>query len=217
MKKVLILSDLHYPEIHKDEIFRIVEKEESDEVVFLGDCVFPDDRVNEFLEIVDRIKSESKVSLIRGDEDSALLPTVNSVKINLGRHSFAFIHGHQFNFGSEGFTVKLVSFVQRASRTFPLFTYSVVAKAREGMKKNEFLILGHTHALQYFPRLRAACAGCLTHAPRLYHERGYIVIQEKEESQPLGGSTPIKIDSNVVSLRLESLLPGKIRSKIFQL
>lgn len=219
-KKVLVLSDLHYPEICKDEIPRIVDKEEEvDEVVFLGDNVVQDDRVSEFLEIVDRIKSRSKVSLIRGDEDSALLlPAAKSLKINFAKRDFVLIHGHQFNFGSEGLTEKIVSLLQRANRTFPLFSYSVVAKARERTGKYEFLILGHTHALQCFPRLRVACAGCLTEAPHLYKDRGYIVIEEESSSSSstLNPSSR-KTDSSVVSLRLESLPPGKKRSKIFQL
>jgi len=120
-----VLSDLHYPEIRKDEISRIIKKEEEvGEVVFLGDCVVQDDRVSEFLEIVDRLMSKCKVSLIKGDEDSALLhPTIKSLKINFGKRDFVFIHGHQFNFGSEGLTENIVSLLQRANRTFPLLTY----------------------------------------------------------------------------------------------
>jgi predicted phosphodiesterase len=215
MKKLLVLSDLHYPQIRQGEISRIVEKEEADEVVFLGDCVYQDDRVSEFLEIMDAIKSRSRVAaFIRGDEDSALLPSIKSFKISFCKRNFVFVHGHQFNFGSEGFTEKIVSLLQRANGTFPLFTYSVVAKVRERTQKDEFLILGHTHALQCFPRLRVACAGCLTNVAHLYHDRGYIVIEESSLGR--GASSSMKRGYGV-SLRLESLSPDNRGSRIFQL
>lgn len=214
--KIVVLSDLHYPQTCEDELKRIIVEERADKIIFLGDSVEEEDEVSSFLELIflsrsgngdESSKSNSDVLFVRGDDDSSLLPCKNSIKINLGKCNFTFLHGHQFDIGSESLTKNIASLLRRVNGRLPLLIYSIVARTRNRTKRSDFLILGHTHALEYFPRLRVACAGCLTNQVNLYNDRGYIVIEE---------STATFMKSDNLSLRLESLSQTKKR-RIFQI
>ena len=183
--RVLALSDIHYPLTDEASLCRIIDEEKADKVVFLGDCVKEDQDVPGFLDIVQGTRGSRDVVFIRGDEDSESLPSVNSFELYLGRNRFVFMHGNQFDVGTEGLTAKLASLLHKINGGLPALAYATVARTRTGAirKPTEHLLLGHCHALVYFPRLRVACTGCLTSAKNIYNDLGYVVI----ESDSAGG------------------------------
>jgi uncharacterized protein len=186
--KILVFSDIHYPLTNESELVRIMREERADKVIFLGDSVGETKYVSGFLEIVREAGVASgELVFIKGDEDSDLLPCVRSVEFSVEGRSLIFVHGDQFNVGSEESTIRIASLLHKISRKLPVLAYAIVARTRgRGMiKQGGLLVVGHSHALAYFPRLRVACAGCLTTTGNIYNDRGYIVIEDSGENLTL--------------------------------
>jgi len=181
--KVLVLSDIHYPYTLPDQIAEIVKIENADTTIFLGDST-AEGKSGEFVQFIRSLAVRNPVFII-GDNEmeaglTALLPYVESTEIKIGDRKFKFIHGHQFNVRSDEFTSIIASIMKRVNRLFPVLLYAL--RARIQSRNAGCLILGHCHALAYFPKIKVACAGCLTISEKLYNDRGYITIQEIEEA-----------------------------------
>lgn len=114
------------------------------------------------------------MTFIGGDNDFSI-PALRSIDLDLNGRKFLFIHGHQFNLASEAFTKKLVRVLKRINKRLPVVAYATYSRMKS-KKRRYHIILGHSHALGYFPRLKVAASGCLTTAENVYNDRGYISI-----------------------------------------
>ena len=52
-------------------------------------------------------------------------------------------------------------------RDLPVLGFAIISKIRSRSFRT-YLILGHSHALRFFPELEVACAGCLTTEKNVY-------------------------------------------------
>ena len=121
-----------------------------------------------------RASSCSDQTFISGDNDISV-PAFKSLNLDLNGRKFLFIHGHQFNIASEGFTKRLVRALKRINKKLPVVAYAAYSRMRS-KNRNCYIILGHSHTLGYFPRLKVATCGCLTTAQNVYNDHGYVSI-----------------------------------------
>jgi uncharacterized protein len=177
--KILILSDIHYPLTSKNELLEIINLERPDKVIFLGDTIQKTSDTHDFDHLVQTTTCHD-FSFITGDEDPPHLGT-ESLHLTLSGRKFLFVHGFQFNLSSEDNTRKLAKTLRKVHKNLPLFGYSLISKIRSRSFRT-YLILGHSHALKFFPRLKVACAGCLTTEGNLYNDRGYLVLEERGDA-----------------------------------
>lgn len=176
--RLVILSDIHFPYTDEDVLLDILLKEkDADKVIFLGDNVREDQDGPKFLDLIKRATDLKDVVFIRGNHDREAIPCISSLELILGGKKFTFIHGSQFKIGSDSSTNKFASTLKRINRKLPVLAFATVAKVRNRSKSGDYLILGHSHALAFFPRLGVACAGCFTNEKSFYNDRGYIVIE----------------------------------------
>ena len=173
--KILILSDIHYPLTNKNELLEIINRERPDKVIFLGDTIQKTVDIHDLDRLIETTTCHD-FSFIAGDEDPPLLST-ESLDLTLSGRKFLFIHGFQFNLSSEDNTRKLAKTLRKIHKNLPVLGYSLISKIRSRSFRT-YLILGHSHALKFFPRLKVACAGCLTTEGNLYNDRGYLVLEE---------------------------------------
>ncbi len=176
--KILVLSDIHYPFTDRNRLATIISEERPDKTIFLGDNVSDETYAEEFLRFISEIGCRDCV-LIRGDNDISL-PYEKELELNIDGRSFKFVHGYQFNIGDDRTTARIVSALKKVHERLPVLAYAVFSKAKS--RANGYLILGHSHALAFFPRLKVACAGCLTTEKNIYNDKGYIVISSGEGS-----------------------------------
>ena len=171
--KILVISDTHYPHTDTEQLLGIINKELPDKTIFLGDNVQNVSYTEEFLRLVQTTSCKDCVFIV-GDDDYSPQGE-KSLNLILNGRKFFFIHGFQYNVGSENITAKIASILRRINRNLPLLGYAVISKIKS-RTYNTYLILGHSHALKFFPRLKVACAGCLATDKNIYNDRGYLVI-----------------------------------------
>ncbi len=178
--KILVLSDVHYPLTDPDEILGIINDERPDKIIVVGDGARDVSYVEKFLAFLQTSSCKNCV-LINGDSDAS--PSgAKSLKLNLNGREFVFIHGHQFNVWSEGITKKVASLLKKLDPDLPVWAFAIWSRIKS-RTKSPYIILGHSHALKFFPRLRVASAGCLTTAKNVYNDRGYIVINAEDDGE----------------------------------
>jgi uncharacterized protein len=183
--KILVLSDIHYPLTDTNELFSVINKELPDRIILLGDVVQDTSLMPEFLKLLETRSSCRDYVLVRGDSDEVTAaPSIKSLRLNLKGKDFIFIHGHQFNVWSEKFTKKVSNILKKFDRNLPVLAYAVISRIKS-QNFEAYLILGHSHALKFFPRLRVACAGCLTLEKNIYNDRGYLVIDDGTDALQL--------------------------------
>jgi putative phosphoesterase len=179
--KILVLSDIHYPFTDRNRLVKIVTEEKADKVIFLGDNINSETYSEEFLQFVAEMGCRDYV-LIKGDNEISL-PYEKSLKLAIEGRSFTFVHGYQFDIRDDNSTGRIASALKKVNERLPVLAYAVLSKARSGT--SGYLILGHSHALAFFPRLKVACAGCLTTGKNIYNDRGYIVISASDNKVTL--------------------------------
>lgn len=178
--RLLILSDVHYPYTDEAVLLDILREEKNaDKIIFLGDNVREDRNGPKFLDLIKKTKDLKDVVFIRGNHDGEAIPCVDSFKLILNGKKLTFMHGDQFKIGSEGSTHKFGSILKKIHRELPVLAFATVARIKHQNKSGEYLILGHSHALASFRRLRVVCVGCLTNEKSLYNEKGYVVIESE--------------------------------------
>jgi uncharacterized protein len=181
-EKILVLSDVHYPRTDVKEILTIIRTELPDKMVILGDSVYEPSYFGEFKKLLQTSACQD-FAWITGDSDPNIAG-VKSLKLVLNGREFLFLHGHQFNVWSERFTKEVTSLMKKIHRRLPVLGFAASSRVRS-KGRSSYLILGHTHALNFYPRLKVACAGCLTTEKNLYNDRGYIVITAAENGKDL--------------------------------
>lgn len=183
--KILVLSDIHYPRTNIEELRDIIRKERPERTIFLGDSVYNVGYVEEFVKLVQTVLSTGEYVLVSGDSDSTIpVQSVSSLDLDLDGRKFIFIHGHQFNVWSEKITKKMAYFLKKFDKDLPSLAYATYSRIKL-RNFHSYLILGHSHALKYFPRLKVACSGCLTTEKNVYSDRGYIVISAENDGLSL--------------------------------
>jgi uncharacterized protein len=194
--KILVLSDVHYPYTDVKQILGIINQELPDKVIFLGDTIQKKGDVEEFNRLI-RTTACKDFVFILGDDDPPLRGE-KSLYLELGGRKFLFIHGFQFNLSSEENTRKIAATLRRIHRDLPVLGFAMISKIRSRSFRT-YLILGHSHALKFFPKLKVACAGCLTTEKNVYNDRGYLVIEETGNAVTLSVN---KFEEAVVSYRI---------------
>ncbi len=172
-RRILVLSDIHYPHADGREILNIINGERPDKLILLGDIATDVDSANEFFQIVKNSGCRDYAT-ISGDED-VITSSARSLKMSLNGRRFIFIHGHQFNVLSEKITGIIASILKKINPTLPVLAFAMVSRIRS-RNRASYLILGHSHALGYFPRLRVVCSGCLTNEKNIFNDTGYVVV-----------------------------------------
>ncbi len=198
-----MLSDVHYPVTKPSELGEVIKGERADTTIFLGDSLVEGD-ASGFKELIENAGVQNPVFLI-GDNEieeglTSALPFVESLNLTVGKVKFMFIHGHQFNIRSDGVTGRIAQILKAIDKQLPLLAYSLRARMRS--HTDGYLILGHCHALAFFPRIKVATAGCLATSPKIYRDRGYIVIQDSPEGAKVT-LTLKKLDEKIESRTFE--------------
>ncbi|HYB03461.1 MAG TPA: hypothetical protein VED17_03305 [Nitrososphaerales archaeon] len=80
----------------------------------------------------------------------------------------------------------------------PVLGFAIISKIRSRSFRT-YLVLGHSHALKFFPKLKVGCAGCLTTEKNVYSDRGYLVIEKTGSDVTLSVS---KFGEAVVSYKI---------------
>jgi len=167
--KILVLSDTHYPYCDINLLKNIVEKEKPSLIVLLGDIIVE----GEIKELLGVFEKRSRVIYIKGDEDVQDGDT-ELLRVYHNGRKYIFLHGHQyFNEKSEYSLAKLL---MRINKKLPPFLFCLFLRIL--LHESGTLILGHSHALVFFKTLNCANAGTLTTLNNLYHDLGYITIND---------------------------------------
>jgi len=167
--KILVLSDIHYPYCDINLLNSIVEKEKPSLIVLLGDIIVE----GEIKELLGVFEKRSRVTYIKGDEDVQDGDT-ELLRVYHNGRKYIFLHGHQyFNERSEYSLAKLL---MRINKKLPPFLFCLFFRIL--LLESGTLILGHSHALVFFKTLNCANAGTLTTLNNLYHDLGYITIND---------------------------------------
>ncbi|AWR96948.1 metallophosphoesterase [Acidianus sulfidivorans JP7] len=170
-EKVLVLSDIHYPNCDMNEINSIIEKEKPYLIILLGDIITRDKE--DYIKFFSNINfPREKIVYVKGDDDVVNADT-EVVKIISPKMKITLIHGHQFL--AEKTQFNLANLFKKINKNLPPLGFCIIA--RLFLKTADFIILGHSHALAKF--YNCANAGTLSFSKNLYNDRGYIIIQDK--------------------------------------
>ncbi|ARM76924.1 metallophosphoesterase family protein [Acidianus manzaensis] len=169
--KVLVLSDIHYPHCNIDEIREITRRENPSLIILLGDIIVSQD----YKTFLDKLQAKTQIVYVKGDEDKCDGDT-DILKLKNYNKNYLLLHGHQyFNERNE---YQLAKFLMKINKNIPPFLFCLFF--RLALKNlDNFLILGHSHALKYFKSIRCANAGTLSLVNNLYNDRGYIILDKK--------------------------------------
>ena len=171
--KILVLSDIHYPFTDVDAIKTAIKSESPDKLVLLGDTIEKAGTERDFQSLIPKSLGRNTY-YVMGDEDK-IKAKYEILRIKVGKRKFVFVHGHQFNIGSDRVTACIASAFKIFGSGLPLFAFS--ERARKKLRlTDEYLVLGHTHGLKYFESIRTVCSGTMSELKGVYNDRGYVVI-----------------------------------------
>ncbi|RIB35291.1 MAG: hypothetical protein BXU00_02050 [Candidatus Nanoclepta minutus] len=165
--KVLVLSDIHYPNCNIDEIKNIIEGEKPDKIVLLGDIANCKDCYNIIISIIKNYSNE--IEIICGD---------NEKKFNINCYKYLIIdkiliyHGDNINLISEFFTKIIAKIFYKISRSLLKEIVSFLVKSNRYT-----IVIGHSHLLGKSRLFNVYFAGTLC-KKHYFLERGYIVIKD---------------------------------------
>jgi len=165
--KILVLSDIHYPYCDINLLNSIVEKDKPSLTVLLGDIVVKG-KIEELLSII-----KGRAIYVKGDEDIYEGDT-EVLRVYHNGRKYIFLHGHQFF--NEQNEYSLARLLMRINKKLPPFLFCLFFRIL--LHESGTLILGHSHALAFFKTLNCANAGTLTTMNNLYHDLGYITIND---------------------------------------
>ena len=164
--KVIVLSDIHYPHCDEGLILSIIRREDPDLVVLLGDIVT--ERVEGYREFLKRLPSNTVY--VKGDGDIIDGDTEYLEVESCGKR-FIMFHGHQLlNESTQSF---LARSLKRVNYYLPVLGYCLLARLKF---PKGYLILGHSHALVNFKKIKCANAGTMSLIKNIYNDRGYLKI-----------------------------------------
>ena len=167
MKKLLILSDIHYPFPHSERLAGIIKKERPDNIAFLGDTVEGGlggaelvKRYRDFFSEYRKLFDVRKTIFILGDNDygysDKAVKLVSSIGAMNGKEVFTFTIGNMFFFHGNlekyrfeevvGFILGNISMAVNRSVMPKLLAALVRHKYR--VPREDYLFLGHLHILQ---------------------------------------------------------------------
>lgn len=169
--KLLVLSDVHFPYTNANFIKNLLKQIDPDKIILLGDIFEEKQGAERFFDL---LKSYRYI-MINGDNDK--IKSIDIYRETIDGKKFVFMHGHQFQIINEKTTGKLALVGKRLHQDLPLILHALYARVALHLA-NEYLILGHTHALRYIKLLRTAYAGTLyKFGGWVYADRGYIIIE----------------------------------------
>lgn len=166
MKKLLILSDIHYPAPHSEEFARIIKTEKPDNVVLLGDNVeggkdgkLLAKRYRDFLAEFSKVFDIRKTAILLGDNDrmdhgrvSKMIMEANPMNagspLTLRLGNMFFFHGNLESYRFE----EIVGFVlgnalMAIDERIMTKLLAALVRRRFGLDKEDYLFLGHLHFL----------------------------------------------------------------------
>jgi putative phosphoesterase len=171
--KILVLSDVHYPNCNIDEINAILDKENPSLIVLLGDIITSNDKDYQYF------KSKLKINnliYVKGDEDK-VEGDVDIVKIRAFKKNYILLHGHQYF--NERQEYSLAKTLKKINKNLPPLLFCIIFKIIT-KNFNSVLILGHSHALVYFKSINCANAGTLSNITyNVYNDKGYLIIDKE--------------------------------------
>lgn len=171
--KILVFSDLHFPECDFRKVKKAIRKEGPDRIVFLGDTITTRGWTKRFLSLMKDV-FHGETIFIKGDGDVTDMG-VEVYRVSVYGRKFVFLHGHQFPIGNEHMTYILAKFLKSINKDLPLVLFCLYTRMRMHLL-NETLVVGHAHALRYFRFIKSICAGTMSKRRNVYNDFGYVVI-----------------------------------------
>ncbi|BCU68282.1 hypothetical protein HS7_17190 [Sulfolobales archaeon HS-7] len=173
-EKILILSDIHYPNTNVEILREIVRDERPDILILLGDIIVGGDcNFDSFKSVLQVDGDRTKIVYVKGDED-CVDGDVDVLKILRKGYEVVFLHGHQYF--KESAEYSLARFFKKLNSRLPPFLFCLYFRVL--FPRADEIILGHSHALMEFRSIRCINAGCLTYTRNLYNDTGYVVMRE---------------------------------------
>jgi len=171
--KVVILSDIHYPNCNINEINEILIRENPSLIVLLGDIIT--ERETDYRIFINKLKIKRNIIYIRGDEDKVKGDT-DVLKLRNNNKTYLLLHGHQYF--DEKYEFRIARFLKKINRNLPPLLFCLAFKVLLRDFK-DYIILGHSHALVNFKNIMCVNAGTMSTISNLYNDRGYVVISNK--------------------------------------
>jgi predicted phosphodiesterase len=168
--KIVVVSDLHYPNCDLEMLREVVERESPSVLVLLGDVVVSGTRE----ELISKLGFRGEIVYVQGDED-AVSGDTKVYRVKVGRRDYVMMHGHQFM--REESQYSLASFFKRIHDSLPPLLFCLYFRMRLRLR-GEHLVLGHSHSLRNFRSLKCTCAGTMSKVKNIYNDLGYVVVDE---------------------------------------
>jgi len=218
MRKILVLSDIHFPYPYSSHFLKAIKKEKPDLVVLLGDNISPlnnKDLVKtyeKFISIYKKAFPLEKTVFILGDNDGlddhykpnkevilylSFMPKLNSSFFEWRYKNIVFTHGNiEKSYKEEKAYLTIAKILTKISKRIVPKLVSTTLKLKLRIKKGTLLFVGHIHYLGstdsvYF-------CGTFYKKKLLYSNGdslGYVVIQDS-------GKTISKKDIKLVKLKI---------------
>ncbi|AWR95906.1 metallophosphoesterase family protein [Acidianus brierleyi] len=173
-KNSLILSDIHYPHCDVEKIVEILNKENPDLVVLLGDIIV--EKENDYKKFLKELNYKRKIIYIRGDED-VINGDTDILFLNVKNRNYILLHGNQYF--NERAEYRFAKILKKINRNLPPLLFCLSFKIL--LRTTDYLILGHSHALVKFDNIKCANAGTLSDNHNIYMDKGYIKIDNNVE------------------------------------
>jgi len=218
MKKILVLSDIHFPHPYSRHFEKVIRKEKPDLVVLLGDNVSPFSKQSlvrtyeKFISIYKRVFPLNRTAFILGDNDGldnryrpnkevilylSFMPKLNSSFFEWRYKNLVFTHGNiESSYKEEKayfIIAKILTYINK--RIVPKVV-SKALKLKLRAKKDTFVFAGHIHYLGNVDSVYFC--GTFSKEKLLYGKNdslGYVVIRDN-------GKVISKKDIRLVKLRI---------------
>jgi len=218
MKKILVLSDIHFPYPYSRHFGKVIRKEKPDLVVLLGDNISPSSKQSlvktyeKFIGIYKRVFPLNRTVFILGDNDGldnryrpnkevilylSFMPKLNSSFFEWRYKNLVFTHGNiESSYKEEKAYFLIAKILTSISKGIVPKVVSKVLKLGLGVKSGTFVFAGHIHYLGNVDSVYFC--GTFSKKKLLYGKDGslgYVVIRD-------AGKVISEKDISLVKLRI---------------
>ena len=217
MKKILVLSDIHFPHPYSRHFEKVIRKEKPDFVVLLGDNISTSKQdlvktYEKFISIYKRVFPLNRTVFILGDNDGldnryrpnkevilylSFMAKLNSSFFEWRYKNLVFTHGNiEASYKEEKAYFLIAKMLASIRKGIVPKVVSMALRLRLGVKKGTFVFAGHIHYLGNVDSVYFC--GTFSKEKLLYgkdESLGYVVIRD-------AGKVISKKDIRLVKLRI---------------